>query len=73
MNDRRWREPQPAARWKGTRKAVEFGASCMQSWPVPNFGPYTPEFVDTPAVSEDCLFLNVWTPAADDKKRAVMV
>jgi para-nitrobenzyl esterase len=73
VNERRWRAPQPAARWKGTRKAVEFGASCMQSWPVPNFGPYTPEFVDTPAVSEDCLFLNVWRPAQGARNLPVFV
>ncbi len=62
VNELRWRAPQPTARKQGTRKAVEFGASCMQSWPVQSFGPYTTEFVDTPAVSEDCLYLNIWRP-----------
>lgn len=73
VGELRWRAPQPATRLKGTRKAVEFGASCMQSWPVPAFGPYTPEFVDTPAVSEDCLFLNIWRPALSARNLPVFV
>ena len=73
VNELRWRAPQPAARKQGTRKAVAFGASCMQSWPVPTFGPYTAEFVDTPAVSEDCLFLNIWRPAQAARNLPVFV
>jgi para-nitrobenzyl esterase len=73
VNELRWRAPQPSAHWKGTRKAVRFGASCMQSWPVPAFGPYTAEFVDTPAVSEDCLFLNIWRPAQGARNLPVFV
>lgn len=69
----RWRAPQPLRRWAGTRQAVQFGASCMQSWPVPTFGPYTTEFVETPAVSEDCLFLNVWRPAEGARNLPVFV
>jgi para-nitrobenzyl esterase len=69
----RWRAPQAASRWQGTRKAAAFGASCMQSWPVPTFGPYTAEFVDTPAVSEDCLFLNIWRPAKGARDLPVFV
>lgn len=57
-----WRAPQPVAHWSGTRIASQPPASCMQSYPAPTFGPYTAEFVDTPAPSEDCLYLNVWTP-----------
>lgn len=54
----RWREPQPAARWSGVRQATTFGDRCMQQ----------PLFADmmfrSPRTSEDCLYLNVWTPAA---------
>ena len=53
----RWREPQPVVRWSGIRQATEFGPRCMQQ----------PLFSDmmfrSPAPSEDCLYLNVWTPA----------
>ena len=54
----RWRPPAPAPRWSGVRRADHFADSCMQeSRADPAFG--------TPAltVSEDCLYLNVWTPA----------
>jgi len=61
VGDLRWRPPQPAARWTGVRQAQEFGADCMQG----RFGP--PPAPGAPverAPSEDCLFLNVWTPAS---------
>jgi hypothetical protein len=51
----RWRTPQAPARWAGVRKALDFGASCMQS---PG-GAYN---VGSGAPSEDCLFLNVYAP-----------
>ena len=67
VGDLRWRAPGEAPSWEGVREATRYGASCMQMHPAPQFGPYTPEFVDTPEPSEDCLFLNVWAPAdADD-------
>jgi para-nitrobenzyl esterase len=57
----RWRAPAPAASWAGVREATRFAPSCYQP-AVKGWGPYTPEFIDTPASSEDCLFLNVWRP-----------
>jgi para-nitrobenzyl esterase len=55
----RWREPQPAAHWDGVRTADKFGAPCMGNGP---------------ASSEDCLYLNVWSPAKSPKaKLPVMV
>jgi para-nitrobenzyl esterase len=53
----RWKAPQPAASWIGARKADEFGSHCMQGNP---FGDMT--FRDK-GNNEDCLYLNVWTPA----------
>lgn len=50
----RWRAPQPAPAWQGVRAASEFGRACMQS---------NPAIANLPAPAEDCLFLNVWTPA----------
>lgn len=53
----RWRPPQPVAPWTGVRKATSFGARCMQGRLFKNM-----VFRD-PGPSEDCLYLNVWTPA----------
>jgi para-nitrobenzyl esterase len=73
VGDLRWRAPQAARPWRGVRHATAFGASCMQQWPMGTFGPYTAEFVDTPAVAEDCLFLNIWKPAQADRPLPVFV
>jgi para-nitrobenzyl esterase len=66
----RWRAPQPAARWDGVRRADAFGANCLQDrTPGNRLGPWTEEYLISGPVSEDCLYLNVWTPAsrASDK------
>ena len=56
VGDLRWRPPVRAARWTGTRKADAFAPACMQvGVSMPGETP--------PAVSEDCLYLNIWTPA----------
>jgi len=58
----RWAAPQPAAPWKGVLKAEKFGASCIQNI-VEEQKPWTYEFMTHNEISEDCLYLNVWTPA----------
>lgn len=64
----RWKPPQPAVKWHGTRQTTAFGSRCMQ---VPIF--HDMVFRD-PGENEDCLTLNVWTPAKDKKaKLPVMV
>src|SRR5690349_21624069 len=72
VGDLRWRPPQPAAQWTGLRPAREFGVDCMQG----RFGPPpAPGAPPARAPSEDCLYLNVWTPAsaASGAKLPVMV
>jgi para-nitrobenzyl esterase len=63
----RWRAPQPAPRWNGVRKTIAYGHDCEQL-PVP--GDYAR--LET-APAEDCLYLNVWRPAAFDARRPVIV
>ncbi|MGA8030129.1 MAG: carboxylesterase/lipase family protein [Bryobacteraceae bacterium] len=63
VGDLRWKEPQPAANWTGVKKAVEFGPRCMQGRVFADM-----VFRDN-GPSEDCLYLNVWTPAADSAAR----
>src|SRR5712675_1314002 len=53
----RWKAPQPLKPWAGVKQASSFGASCMQD---PMFARL---FGAPPEISEDCLYLNVWTPA----------
>jgi len=56
VGDLRWRPPAHAAPWTGTRKTDAFAPACMQTGvSMPGETP--------PAVSEDCLYLNIWTPA----------
>jgi para-nitrobenzyl esterase len=65
----RWRAPQPAAPWNGVRQAKAFGPNCAQEPPYmpPGGTPWTDEYLPSGASSEDCLSLNVWTPANSRK------
>lgn len=59
----RWQAPQPVKNWEGLRSCSSFSASPMQAKPVP-FLCWTEEFIAQPEpLSEDCLYLNVWTAA----------
>ncbi|GLZ28360.1 carboxylic ester hydrolase [Lentzea sp. NBRC 105346] len=59
----RWRDPQPAAAWTGTRDATKPAPQCAQ---VAQFG-------NPGSTDEDCLYLNVTTPAKPGVKRPVML
>ncbi len=59
----RWRAPQPVRPWSGVKQADHFGPSCMQD-------PKSLEQLGAPpAMSEDCLYLNAWTPALSARER----
>lgn len=64
----RWRPPQPLASWSGVRDATHFGSSAVQADTGP-FGPWTKEFIFSNAVSEDCLYLNIWTTTASKRAK----
>ena len=72
VHDRAFRAPEPPEPWSGVRAATYFGAA------APQFVPPTRLIrnligVPTDRQSQDCLTLNVWTPAADGGRRPVMV
>src|SRR5262245_52033253 len=57
--ERRWKPPVPVPRWTATRDATRYGPACVQP-------PSRAESIyawDLPAMSEDCLSLNIWAPA----------
>ncbi len=60
----RWREPQPVKNWTGVRNADHFGPRCMQ-----RTSPNADYWFRSNGMSEDCLYLNVWTPARSDRER----
>ncbi len=68
VGELRWKAPQPAKNWQGIRKADHFGPRAMQ---LPVFGDMS---FRSDGVSEDCLYLNVWTPAkSEDERLPVLV
>lgn len=64
VGDLRWKAPRPAAKWDGVRAMDKFQSPCVQ--PMRN----SPGEIRG---SEDCLYLNVWTPAKSDKDRLTVM
>lgn len=69
VGDLRWKAPQPAKAWKGVKDCTKFSASPIQGDPKP-FLCWSEEFIAPPKpLSEDCLYLNVWTNDASKKSK----
>ena len=68
VGDLRWMPPRPVKPWDAVRPAKESGTVAPQSPPE---GGIIPRAIETH--DESCLFLNIWTPGLDDKRRPVLV
>ena len=71
VGDLRWRPPQPVESWDGVRDATVAAPACVQARLPAEVSSFYDAGVDE--ISEDCLYLNVWTGAAPDDRAPVMV
>ena len=76
VGENRWRAPQPCENWDGIRDAYTFAPISVQDTPGLGTDIYCREWHVDPEIpmGEDCLYLNVWTPAKKtDEKLPVLV
>jgi para-nitrobenzyl esterase len=74
VGDLRWRVPQPVTPWEGVFDAKYFKPACIQNSGLPRYKNAAVDEQHSPGMSEDCLYLNVWTPAkAAGEKLPVML
>jgi len=69
VGDLRWKAPRPVQNWQGVKQCTDFSASPIQNKPQP-FYCWSEEFIAQPEpISEDCLYLNVWTTAKSKNEK----
>ncbi|MBQ1342166.1 MAG: carboxylesterase family protein, partial [Erysipelotrichaceae bacterium] len=78
VGERRFRHPEDPGKWRGVRKATQYSAAAvqhvmeMENMPANVHG--VPQFMAPSQYEEDCLYLNVWTPAkSEDDKLPVFI
>jgi len=69
VGDLRWKRPIPPTPWKDVKVCTTFSASPMQPKPAPFFVWSEEYLIPTEPISEDCLYLNVWTSNQENKKK----
>jgi para-nitrobenzyl esterase len=67
VGELRWKPPQPAKPWTDVRPATQLGHNCIQHQPYSDIDPFAA------GISEDCLYLNVWTKSVTGARKPVMV
>jgi para-nitrobenzyl esterase len=68
VRDLRWKAPQPVTAWQGTFHADHFAPMCLQAMRARTMNHY----FGNEAISEDCLYLNIWAPASGQKLPVVV-
>jgi para-nitrobenzyl esterase len=75
VGELRWRAPQPVVPWRGVRPADRFGSACIQPLIARDAFMHQFSFAEPPecGLSEDCLYLNVWSPATETATRLPVI
>jgi para-nitrobenzyl esterase len=73
LGELRWKPPQPVVAWEGVRSANTFGPSCSQTRLEPSNVIYDIAPQQTQPISEDCLYLNIWTSARSPNERQAVL
>jgi len=69
IGELRWKRPMPPSPWKDVKVCTTFSASPMQPKPAPFFVWSEEYLIPTEPISEDCLYLNIWTSNLESKKK----
>ncbi|MCG8708081.1 carboxylesterase family protein [Brenneria sp. 4F2] len=73
IGELRWKKPQPVNPWSGVKNTDAFAAGCMQKAVTGDKLPWTTEFLHQGPISEDCLYLNIWSPAKSAKDKLPVI